>query len=163
MFVYSFRASTIKFLGVICVALCALITIIAFVPTYTVDATVDAAANSSEVSYNYDKVKNVEDVKDFLKQFNFECAKDAVEVTEITLPSQFDGVLYDYNEIQKRQGLDLSHYKGKKLTRYTLEITNYPEYKGTVYANVITYKNKVVGGDICSADLDGFIKTFENK
>ena len=163
MFVYSFRASTIKFLGVICVALCALITIIAFVPTYTVDATVGASAESDEVSYSYDKVKDAEDVKNFLKQFGFDCAKDALEVCEITLPSQFDGVLCDYNEIQKRQGLDLSRYKGKKLTRYTMEITNYPNYKGTVYANVITYKNKVVAGDICSADVNGFIKTFENR
>ena len=65
MFVYSFRASTIKFLGVICVALCALITIIAFVPTYTVDATVGASAESNEVSYNYDKVKDVDDVRNF--------------------------------------------------------------------------------------------------
>ena len=98
-----------------------------------------------------------------MKQFGFDSAKEATEVCEITLPSQFDGVLCDYNEIQKRQGLDLSRYKGKKLTRYTIEITNYPEYKGTVYANVITYKNKVVAGDICTADLNGFIKTFENK
>ena len=34
MFVYSVRATTIKFFGVICVALAALITLIAFVPTY---------------------------------------------------------------------------------------------------------------------------------
>ena len=163
MFVYSFRASTIKFLGVICVALCALITIIAFVPTYTSGAALDAAAGGEQVSYNYDKVKDLDDVKSFLSQFGFNCAKDATEVCEIKLPTQFDGVLCDYNEIQKRQGLDLSRYKGKKLTRYTIEITNYPDYKGTVYANVITYKNKVVAGDICSADVNGFIKTFENK
>lgn len=163
MFVYSFRASTIKFLGIICVAITALITIIAFVPTYTANPATDAAAESEEVSYSYDKVRDVEDVKKFLSQFGFAVAKDAVEVTEVTLPEQFDGVMNDYNEIQKRQGLDLTRYKGKKLTRYTMEITNYEGYKGTVYANVITYKNKVVAGDVCSADVNGFIKTFENK
>ena len=36
MFVYSMRASTIKMVGVICVALTVLITLIAFVPTYAV-------------------------------------------------------------------------------------------------------------------------------
>ena len=35
MFVYSMRASTIKLVGVICVALTVLITLIAFVPTYS--------------------------------------------------------------------------------------------------------------------------------
>ena len=163
MFVYSFRASTIKFLGVICVAITALITIIAFVPTYTADAADTAAGAVDQVSYNYDKVKNVEDVRDFLLQFGLSTDKDAVEVTEVKIPSQFDGVLCDYNEIQKRQGLDLSKYKGKSVTRYTLEVTNHENYKGTVYANVITYKNKVIGGDVCSADINGFITTFEGK
>ena len=32
MFVYSLRAGTVKFFGVLCVALVALITVIAFVP-----------------------------------------------------------------------------------------------------------------------------------
>ena len=36
MFIYSMRASTIKMVGVICVALTVLITLIAFVPTYAV-------------------------------------------------------------------------------------------------------------------------------
>ena len=35
MFVYSMRASTVKLVGVICVALTVLITLIAFVPTYS--------------------------------------------------------------------------------------------------------------------------------
>ena len=49
MFIYSLRASTIKLVGVICVALTVLITLIAFVPTYAIsspDSPVDG-----EVSY----------------------------------------------------------------------------------------------------------------
>ena len=66
-----------------------------------------------------------------------------------------------YNDLQKAQGLDLSEYKGKSAMRYTYEITNYPDYDGTVYANIIVYKNRVIGGDICSSGTQGFIQGFE--
>jgi hypothetical protein len=65
-----------------------------------------------------------------------------------------------YNEVQKQQGLDLEKYKGKDVIRYTYEITNYPGEEGKVLANLIVYKNRVIGGDICSADVNGFIHGF---
>ena len=37
----------------------------------------------------------------------------------------------------------------------------YPEYEGKVFANVLVYRGKVVGGDICSADVSGFVHGFE--
>jgi len=33
--------------------------------------------------------------------------------------------------------------------------------EGKVYANILVYRNKVIGGDICSADASGFIHGFE--
>ena len=47
------------------------------------------------------------------------------------------------------------------MMRYTYEITNYPNYEGKVIANILVYRGKVVGGDICSADINGFIHGFE--
>jgi len=61
------------------------------------------------------------------------------------------------------QGLNLSKYKGKDVTRYTFRITNYDGYEGTVYANVLVYRNRVIGGDLCSADATGFVHGFEKK
>ena len=62
--------------------------------------------------------------------------------------------------MQQLQGLDLSDYKRKSVTRYTYLITNYPNYEGKVYANLLIYKDRVVGGDVCSADVNGFIHGF---
>ena len=81
----------------------------------------------------------------------------------MTIPSEFDRVFVSYNELQKRQGLDLSKYKRKEMTRFTYIITNYPEYDGVVYANLLVYRNKVVGGDVCSADVNGFLHGFKKK
>jgi hypothetical protein len=83
------------------------------------------------------------------------------ETVEVTIPSEFDKIFTGYNEIQRRQGLDLSDYKKKKVMRYTYEVTNYEGETGTVYANLLVYRNRVIGGDICSADVKGFIHGFE--
>ena len=155
MFIYSMRARTLKFFGVICLCLVATILAITFVPGY-IEA---SAAPSSEI--NYSKIKNNEDRFAFLKQFGWECSADAIESEEVTIPSQFDKIFGGYNEIQKRQGLDLTKYKGKTMMRYTYEITNYPNYEGKVMANILVYRGRVVGGDICSADMNGFIHGFE--
>ncbi len=158
MFVYSIRATTIKFFGVICVALAALIALIAFVPTYAQTSTPTAGQESKEISY--EKVKTVEDAIRFLAQFGWQTEAESAKTVDVTLPGEFDKVFTGYNELQKRQGLDLSKYRNKDVRRYTLTVTNYPDYEGTVYANVLVYRNRVIGGDICSADVTGFVVGF---
>ena len=160
MFIYSLRAGTVKFFGVLCVTLVALITLIAFVPSYDGDVATGAVP---EVTVNYDKIKTNEDRINFLRQFGWEVSPEPTEVKEITVPSEFDKVFGAYNELQRAQGLDLARYKRKSVTRYTYEITNYPGYDGKVYANVLVYRKKVIGGDICSADRSGFVFGFEGK
>ena len=163
MFIYSFRAATLKLLGIIAVTLAALIAIIVFVPVYTEGGggQTNAVVSTDTADYNYDKVKSVGDVVNFLSQFGWTVNGATAEVEEVTIPAEFDKIFASYNEIQKAQGLDLSKYKKKDLTRYTLEVTNYDGYDGKVYANVLVYRNKVVGGDICSADVNGFVHGFE--
>ena len=174
MFIYSFKASSIKFFAVICVALAALITLIAFVPAYAggevtnsggglaVDA--PEAESGTTVSYRYDKVKSADDAANFLSQFGWVVDAGSAETREVTIPAEFDKVFAGYNELQRSQGLDLSKYKKKTVTRHTFTVTNYAEQvgvEGTVYANVLVYRNRVIGGDICSADVNGFIHGFE--
>ena len=162
MFVYSIRATTVKLVGVICVALTVLITLIAFVPTYTV--TGQTPGDTAAASYNYDKIKTEQDVINFLAQFGWQVEGKAVEKTNVTIPAEFDKVYAGYNQVQLSQGLDLTRYKGKEVTRYTFKVTNFPGYEGTVYANVLVYRKKVIGGDICSAEItDGFVQGFEKK
>jgi hypothetical protein len=170
MFIYSFKASSIKFFAVICVALAALITLIAFVPAYAggesavpggVAVDVPEAESEPAVTYRYDKVKSADDAASFLGQFGWVVDAGSVETREVTIPAEFDKVFAGYNELQKAQGLDLAKYKKKTVTRHTFTVTNYADYEGTVYANVLVYRNRVIGGDICSADVNGFIHGFE--
>lgn len=158
MFIYSVRANTVKLVGVICVALTLLIVLIAFVPTYSLpsDRTVDA-----EVEYFYDGIASGEDAARFLGQFGWQVSAEPVEIRTVRVPAEFDKIYAAYNELQKSQGFNLAKYKNKEVTRYTFSVTNYPDYDGTVYANVLVSRNTVIGGDICSADVTGFLHGFE--
>ena len=158
MFIYSLKASTIKFFAVVCIALATLITLIAFIPVAAVN---DDAAVSANADIDYSGIKSNEDRVRFLAQFGWQVKPEAIESIEVTIPDEFDKIFTAYNEIQKQLGLDLTKYKKKNVTRYTYEITNYDGYDGTVYANILVYRNKVIGGDVCSADVKGFIHGLE--
>lgn len=158
MFVYTLRANTLKFFSIIGVALIALVSLILFVPGYDV-ATTGAILQEKE-KIRYDKIKNNDDQLEFLAQFGWECGEAPIEEVTLDIPTEFDKIMKTYNEIQKQQGLDLEKYSGKNVRRVTYEITNYPGVEGKVLANIILYKNRVIGGDICSSDVNGFIHGF---
>ena len=167
MFVYSLRASTVRILGVVCVALVGIIAMVAFVPTYVTAGSADTTVgqvSSEAVNVKYDKIKTEQDVVAFLQQFGWQVEGKAIEVKDVIVPAEFDKVYAGYNQVQLAQGLDLARYKGKTLTRYTFKVTNYEGHEGTVYANVLVYRKKVVGGDVCSAAIEGgFVQGFEKK
>ena len=161
MFVYTCRAGTIRFFAVIVLAVAALAALVIFVPAYQ---PVSAGADSSDeaVRISYDRIKTNEDRVKFLSQFGYEVSEDPLETVEITMPEKFDKVYAGYNELQKAQGLDLSKYRRKTVMRYTYEVKNYDGYNGgRVLANVIVYRGRVIGGDVCSADPQGFVHGFE--
>lgn len=155
MFVYSVRASALRFFGVLALSVAALVTLIAFVPTY-----VPASAVVGEESVSYDGLSTDPARAEFLRSFGWEVSDTPEETCEVTVPPRFDAVYEGYNDIQKKQGLDLSRYRGKKVMRYTYRVMNYPGYEGEVLASILLYKNRVVGGDICSAEASGFLHGF---
>ena len=75
---------------------------------------------------------------------------------EITLPREIDGVLSDYNDLQRRQGFDLRPYCGLGCTVYSYIVTDYGG-DDTVLATVYLYKNRIIAGDIHSTAMDGFM------
>lgn len=153
MFVYSIRSATIKFICAIVLSVAVLITLVALIPTYEVDAKQTSSLSYSKIYENSDRLN-------FISQFGWKVEETPIEEVEVTVPESFDKVYLGYNEMQKEQGLNLAKYQGKTVTRYTYKVTNYPDYDGTVYISLLVYKDKVVGGDVCSADVNGFVHGF---
>ncbi len=161
MFVYSVRASTIKFFAVLCIASLALVAVIFTIPVSDVSAEEVMAKTSTNISF--ENIKTNEDRIEFLKQFGWEVNSKPINESEVKIPVKLDTILETYNNIQTTQGLDISKFTGKTVNRYTYQVTNYPDYDGTVYANIIVYKNKVIAGDLCSSDINGFIHGLEKE
>ena len=158
MFIYALRATTLKLFGIMLLAAVLLVSLAVMIPAYGSETPV--SADTQEQTVTYGKLKTNEERIKFLSQFGWE-VEETPEEEEVRIPAEFDRVFAGYNEIQKGQGLDLSKYKNKEVMRYTYEVTNYKGYNGVVYATLLIYRNKVIGGDVCSADPEGFIHGFE--
>lgn len=151
MFIYSVRSSTVKFFILVAVTLAILITLVNIRDTDTVYASVgDIKVNLGGMYKNEDRVA-------FIEGLGVEVDDEPTTEESFTSPDSFDRIISGYNEIQKSQGLDLTKYKGKRITHYAYRVTNY-DYDGIVYVNLLVYKNRIVGCDISSADGEGFVR-----
>ena len=151
MFIYSVKSSTIKFFSVIAISLIMLGVILSLGQSQTVYASVDG------IEINYGGIDNNEDRINFINQFGIKVNEALTEEKSFALPRQLDRVMTEYNQIQKIQGLDISKYTVRKVTRYTYEATNY-DYDGMVYVNLIVYRNRIIACDISSTDGNGFVQ-----
>lgn len=102
-------------------------------------------------------VKTNEDRVAYLGEYGWQVKETPLATQELIIPSQFDDSYVDYLTLQSEQGFHLEKYAGKRVKRYTYEITNYPTGEEGVQVNLLIYKNTVVGGEVLSAQLDGFL------
>jgi hypothetical protein len=149
MFVYTVRASGLKFFAVVA------LTLVVLVGLVLGGGTVLASAAPGEI--NFSGMKTREDRIAFLAAFGIE-VEEGEECVSFVMPENFDRVLLGYNELQRRQGLDISKYAKKKITRYTYTVSNYEGYDGEVKANLLIYRNRIIACDISSADPGGFVE-----
>ena len=99
----------------------------------------------------------------FFSQFGWEVDENPAQVKEVIIPSEFDETYEEYNNIQRQQKLDLEKFKGARVKMWSYDILNYPGYENTdniVRGNILVYEGTVIGGDICSNELGGFMHTF---
>ena len=102
-------------------------------------------------------IKNNEDRVEFLSEYGWQVKETPLTVEELIVPKQFDESYDEYLSLQAEQGFDLTKYAGKRVKRYSYEITNYPTGEGGVIVNLLICKNTVVGGEVLSPKEDGFL------
>lgn len=94
-------------------------------------------------------------------EFLAECGWEIDPATEIEqqihIPERFGEVYAGYNELQIQQGYDLEPFRGMDCTMYSYTVTNYPDAGQTVIADLYVYNDRVIGGDIHSTNLNGFM------
>ena len=152
MFICTVRASTLRYFSVIALCLLLLVAIV------VLGAGEQSYLPASAKGIKFSGVKTNEDRVSFITQFGVKVKETPKESVEFSVPENFDRIILGYNEIQKSQGLDVTRYKNKRVTRYTYEVIEYPNADGEVLVNLIIYRNTVVACDISSAEKDGFVK-----
>lgn len=93
----------------------------------------------------------------FLQECGWEVDIQSEQTQTIHIPETFSEIYESYNDLQRQQGYDLTSYAGLDCTLYTYTVTNYPDTGQTVQANLYVYKNRVIGGDVHSTNLNGFM------
>lgn len=104
-----------------------------------------------------ESVSTPEERAAFLLKCGWEVDTASEEEQLIHIPEHFTAVYQDYNDLQLQQGYDLSLYGGKDCTLYSYTVLNYPDPEQTVIANLYIHKNRIIGGDIHSTNLNGFM------
>ncbi|MBQ8894261.1 MAG: DUF4830 domain-containing protein [Clostridia bacterium] len=151
MFIWSVKLNRNLIWG-ICAVLCLSIGAIA---VFSPKESADVLKNSIDTA-----AKTTEQQVSFLQAFGYEVEPQPVLIEEVIIPSDFDESYEAYNNYQKLSGFDLSKYKGCRAKKYTYNVTNYPDQPKNVIANILVYNGKAIGGDISSAELNGFVHGF---
>ena len=119
MFVYTMKASGLKFFAVVAISVVVLVSAVGILPS--VSASVDVA----NVSTDYKNISTEEQMVEFLSKLGYEAEPVPADVFEIQIPNNFNSIYEKYNELQRSQGLNLKRYAGKDATAYVFKIKNY--------------------------------------
>ena len=96
-------------------------------------------------------VKTNEDRVEYLSAYGWQVSQEPIATQELLIPEEMDDSYDEYLALQSGQGFNLEKYAGKRVKRYTYQLTNYPPQDEPVQIALLIYKNRVVGGQIQSA------------
>lgn len=145
MFIMTARIPRQRLMAGTITLLCCCLVVIAALALTAGRRAVAASAEVSNIRSNDDRVA-------YLTGLGWQVAPQPIGSEELQIPASFDESYADYLALQSGQGFDLTRYCGKRIRRYTYEITNYPSGETPVQAALLVYKNRIIGGQIQAAD-----------
>jgi len=110
----------------------------------------------SSVSATNQNGKTNKDRISFLENLGLEVYSNPSSLKTQKIPEVFSDVYTNYNEIQKSANFDLSAYKGENCDFYSYKVISFGgKDEENMFANLIIYKDRIIGGDISSVAIDG--------
>ena len=108
-------------------------------------------------SNNVTDAKTNADRMSFIQKLGYIILSDQPEQKTICIPYVFYDVYENYNTLQRAAGYDLELYKGCEVMIYSYKIKPPTEQNGECVINLIVYNDRVIGGDVSSVALGGFM------
>ena len=96
----------------------------------------------------------------FLESFGWQVQAEPTETREVMIPAPVQRCVH---RLQRHAagpgGFDLEPYAGQICTQYVYKVENHPG-DDQVYATLLVYGDEIIGGDIASTAVDGFMHGF---
>ena len=154
MFIYTLKFDRKKAAFAVVIAALLIIGIILMIGAHNKKA---AAENPGQTQTNSVSAKNERGRVAYLARYGWEVETPALSEAKVVIPRTFSAVFEEYNALQKEQGFDLSRYCGTEVTMYSYRVTNEIYAGDEVLAVLYIQNGEVVGGDVHSTALDGFM------
>lgn len=106
-------------------------------------------------------VSSAQDRLDYLADWGWQVEETPLSIEELLIPEVLDDSYTDYIALQQSQGFPLETLTGERVKRYSYAVTNYPSGESGVQLNLLIHDNTVVGGEVLSPALDGFLHGLE--
>lgn len=103
-------------------------------------------ATCDEIGSYSVSVEDKNDEIEFLKLFNHKPIADSRQRETVTIPTEFNSVYEEYNELQKKIGLDLNRNKGAKAEKISYRLEN------NYYAVILISDGRIIGGHITNGE-----------
>ena len=152
MFVLTMKLNKKKSVFLVIMVALVLIGIILLASAYSKSRELDSMSEPGAT----ERVKDEEDRINYLARYGWEVETPAVSNDTVVIPRTFSDIFEEYNELQIQQGFDLSQYCGLEVEIYTYRVLNH-ESEGEVLAQLYVRNNSVIGGDVHSTAIDGFM------
>ena len=101
-----------------------------------------AGASQTDLSTNEKRVQ-------YINTLGIKLQSDDFTQKQVVIPQTFNKVYDNYNNLQLKSGFNLKNYCGKQVTIFTYNIDS------QTVVNLITFNNKLIGGDVASLKIDG--------
>ncbi len=106
-------------------------------------------------------VSSAQDRLDYLAGWGWQVEETPLSIEELLIPEVLDDSYTEYIALQQSQGFPLDTLTGQRVKRYSYTVTNYPTGEAGVQLNLLIHDNTVVGGEVLSPTLDGFLHGLE--
>lgn len=95
--------------------------------------------------------------KMFLSELGWEIDADSESHKTVLIPKELSGVMEEYNQMQLKQGFDLSQHPGESCEQYIYTLTNYPAEDQVVLVTLYIQGKELIAADIHSTSMNGFM------
>ncbi len=100
-------------------------------------------AKADKVGRFFTEAPDTEARIEFLRQFKIIVNPNSEKTDKVTIPAEFGRVYEEYNELQKRTGLDLSPFKGEQVSRVVYKLKDKEKF-----VTLLIFKAHVIGGHL---------------